>query len=83
MSRDLELPRTTVEPAVVEGEIVTLTEHGFCGDQHTVLNGWMLCCCGDEHATDGFICCECGHHHDVNGRCLPVGPCGSFLCCIN
>jgi hypothetical protein len=80
---DIEIHRpASVEPFVVEGEIVEMREHGLCGDTHTVMSGDMLCCCGEAHAVDGFICCQCGHHHDLGRRCLPAGPCGSYLCCI-
>lgn len=83
MTRDLDLPRTAVEPAVVEGEIVTMVDHRLCGEQHPAWNGDMTCCCGDFHTVDGFVCCGCGHHHTPNARCLPAGPCGSYVCCVN
>ena len=57
MSREIETTRTAIEPAVVEGVVVDIREHGFCGDRHEVTDGWMSCCCGDSHAVDDFICC--------------------------
>lgn len=83
MNRDLEPARTAVEPLVVEGELVWMQHHALCGEQHPIALGHMRCCCGEEHHIDGFICCGCGHHHNPDARCLPTGPCGSYLCCVN
>ena len=84
MSREIARRTSTLQPSdAIEGELVDMVEHGFCGDQHPAIDGWMECCCGDTHTVDDFVCCQCGHHHDMNGRCLPAGPCGSFICCIN
>jgi hypothetical protein len=77
MGRDLE----PVE--VLDGVLVDLAWHALCSDSHPLVNGVLECCCGDTHQLTDHICCGCGHHHDIAARCLPTGPCGSFLCCID
>ena len=86
MSREIARRTVTLQPSdVVEGELIdAMVWHRLCGDTHPVIGTEVeSCCCGDTHTVAGYICCGCGHHHDMDADCLPAGPCGSFICCIN
>jgi hypothetical protein len=85
MSQDIVIRPSQVEPfEIVDGELIdSVLEHRLCGQFHPVWDGEVECCCGDTHSVEGYVCCGCGHHHDMGSACLPAGPCGSFLCCIN
>jgi hypothetical protein len=57
---------------VVDGELVGPgLVHDLCGEWHSYIDHDLIMCCG------------CGHAHQPDAICLPDGPCGSYLCCVN
>jgi hypothetical protein len=85
MSREIAIRTSNLQPSeLVDGELIdAMPWHSLCGEPHPVVDSYVECCCGDTHSLDQFVCCGCGHHHDMDRGCLPAGPCGSFVCCIN
>jgi hypothetical protein len=85
MSREIAIRTANLQPSdVVDGELIdAMVWHSLCSQDHPVIDSYVECCCSDTHSLDSFVCCGCGHHHDMSATCLPPGPCGSYVCCIN